>query len=72
MPHIAEIRHSSHWSLSFRSNAATAPPPPLTGDISSRASAGNRSLVRPITLLARLFASPRLTSPPVSAPPPSG
>jgi hypothetical protein len=63
---------SSYQNLSFRGHAATAPPPPLAGDISGWASAANRSLVSPIALLALLFASPSLTSPPVSAPPPSG
>jgi hypothetical protein len=71
-PHIVELRPSSHWNPSFRGRAATAPPPPLAGDISGRDSAANRSLVSPIALLARLFASPSLTSPPASAPPPSG
>jgi hypothetical protein len=37
-----------------------------------RTSTTNRSRVRPIALPARLFASPCLTLPPASAPPPSG
>jgi hypothetical protein len=57
MPHIVELRPYSHRNPSFRGRAAIAPPPPLAGDISDRASAANRSLVSPIALPARLFAS---------------
>jgi hypothetical protein len=72
VPHIVELRPYSHQNPSFRGRAAIAPPPPLAGGISGRASAANRSLVSPIALLDRLFASPSLTFPPPSAPPPSG
>jgi hypothetical protein len=70
--HIVELRSSSRRNPSFCGRAATAPPSPLAGGISGRVFAANPSLVSPITLLARLFASPSLTSQPASAPPPSG
>jgi hypothetical protein len=70
--HIAEPHPYIHRRLSLRGRAASAPPPPLAGDLPGRISTTNRSRVRPITLPARLFASPCLTSPPASAPLPSG
>jgi hypothetical protein len=69
MPHIVELCPFSRLNPSFRSRAATTPPPLLAGGISSRVFAANPSLLSPIALLARLLASPSLTSPPASAPP---
>jgi hypothetical protein len=70
--HIVELRPYSDQNRSFRGRAAITLPPPLADNISNLASAANCSLVSPIALLARSFASPSLTSPLVSAPPPLG
>jgi hypothetical protein len=67
---LSSSPHSPGTSPPWRS--ARASPSAITGSFPGRASDTNRPLVSPIALLARLFASPCLTSPPASAPPPSG
>jgi hypothetical protein len=55
-----------------RGGAVVASPPAITGLCPGQVSDTNRPLVSPIEPPARLFASPGPTSPPASAPPPSG
>jgi hypothetical protein len=70
--HIVEHRPFLHCRPSSRGRAASAPPPPLAGDLPDRSITTNRSRVSPIASPRRLFATPSPTVPPASLPSPSG
>jgi hypothetical protein len=71
-PHVAQLCPCPRRNSSARDRATTGPSPPLTSNTLGQTTTANREGVSQIAYPPRLFACPRLTSPPASLPLPSG